>query len=170
MPNALDAWARRAALLPAALVEATPEATRAGAEVLEEAARAKLLAATGGDLRLSRVRSGKGAKVNLSVKTEGAGSRARSLVVPSGPVMLVEAKTRAHVQPFGYTYNRRVKKRGQRPVHIPGVGIFARVQHPGTRGKQPIARAFRDAVGDAGSAGVAVFAKTARQHLTGGTS
>lgn len=169
MPNAVGAWARRAATLPAALVDATPAATRAGAEVLETAARVNLLSATGGDLRLSRVRSGKGARVNLSVKTEGAGSGTRSLVVPTGPVMLVEAKTRAHVQPFGYTYNRRVQKRGRKPVHIPGVGVFARVQHPGTRGKRPIGRAFESASGDAGSAGVAVFAQAARQHLSGGS-
>jgi hypothetical protein len=166
--NELDAWARRAATLPAVFVNTTAEATRAGAEVLEAGARRNLLAATGGDLRLSRVRSGRGARVNLSVKTEGAGSRARSVVVPSGPVMLVEAATKAHRQPFAYTYNRRVMKRGGRPIHIPGVGIFARVQHPGTRGKQPIAKAFGQTAEDAGAAGLAVFARATRRHLTGG--
>jgi len=164
----LGDWARRVALLPAALVEATPRATRAGAEVLETAARGKLLAATGGDMRLSRVRSGKGARVNLSVRDEGAGSRARSVVVPTGPVMLVEAKTKAHMQPFVYTYNRRVKSRGgRRLMHIPGIGVFARVKHPGTKGKEPIAKAFRESADDAGAAGVAVFATAARRHLGG---
>lgn len=170
MVNELDAWARRAALLPAVLVNATPEATHAGAEVLEAGARRNLLAATGGDLRLSRVRSGRGARVDLEVRDEGAGSRARSVVVPTGPVMLIEARTKAHRQPFTYTYNRRVKKRGQRLIRIPGLGVFASVRHPGTRGKQPVARAFAQTGTDAGAAGVAVFAKAARQHLTGGTS
>lgn len=170
MANELDAWARRAATLPAVLVNTTAEATRAGAEVLEAGARRNLLAATGGDMRLSRVRSGRGAKVNLSVKSEGAGSRARAVVVPTGPVMLVEARTKPHRQPFAYTYNRRVMKRGQRPIRIPGRGIFARVDHPGTRGKQPIARAFGQTADDAGSAGLAVFAQAARRHLTGGSA
>ena len=168
MGNELDSWARRAALLPAALVGVTPDAVRASADVLEVEARAKLMAATGGDLRLSRVRSGRGAKVNLTVRTTGAGRSAQAAVVPTGPVMLVEQDTRRHRQPFVYTYNRRVQKRGgRRPIHIPGIGVFARVDHPGTRGKRPIANAFRDGAGHAGSAGVAVFAAATRRHMGG---
>jgi len=169
--NELDAWARRAALLPAALVDVTPDATRASAEVLETAVRANLLTATGGDLRLSRVRSGRGARINLSIKAEGAGRSARSIVVPTGPIMLVETDTKPHRQPFAYTYNRRVKARGRTGViRTPGVGrgVYARTQHPGTSGKRPVAKAFTSTHGDAGAAGVAVFATAARRHLTGG--
>jgi len=78
-------WAQRAATLPAVLVEATPRAVRQGGEVLESAARVNLLAATGGDMRLSRVRSGKGATVRLELKLLGSGSRSRAVVTRPGP-------------------------------------------------------------------------------------
>jgi len=166
--NELDSWARRAALLPAALVDATLPATRASAEVLEAAVRVNLMAATGGDLRLSRVRSGRGARIALSLKAEGAGRSARTVVVPTGPIMLVETDTKRHGQPFSYTYNRRVKKRGQRPIYVPGRGVFARVNHPGTKGKRPVGKAFASTRDAAGRAGVAVFATAAQRHLSGG--
>ena len=167
MSNELDSWARRAALLPAALVDATPEAVAESARVLERQANINLRAATGGDLVLSRVRSGKGARIETEVRVLGAGRSAQGVVVPTGPVMLVEQDTRGHRQPFVYTYNRRVKRRGRNPIYIPGRGSFARVNHPGTSGKRPIARAFATAGSNAGSAGVAVFAATARRHMGG---
>lgn len=169
MPNELDAWARRAALLPAALVDAQPDAVRASAEILEAEARVTLAVATGGDLRLSRVRSGKGARINLTVSVKGAGRSAEGVVTPTGPIMLIEGPTKRHRQPFAYTLNRRVKKRGTKPIHIPGVGVFARTNHPGTKGKAPVAKAFQRSHERAGVAGVAVFAAATRRHLTGGT-
>jgi len=169
--NELDSWARRAALLPAALVDATPEAVRSSAEVLEQAARVNLSVATGGDLRLSRVRSGKGAHINLSVAVRGAGRSAEGVVVPTGPIMLVEQATKRHAIPFVYTYNRRVKKRGNtKVIRIPGgvgTGYATRIVHPGTAGKRPVARAFEQAHEQAGVAGVAVFAAATRRHMGG---
>ncbi len=174
----LEDWARRAATLPAALVEATPRAVRTGAEVLERAARTNLTAATGGDLHLSRVRSGKGARVDLVVEVKGAGRSALGVVTPTGPVKLVEEATRAHRAPFQYLSARtggtrsysmaRRKVAGRRGfLYIPGVGYRAHARHPGTSGKQPIGRAFAAAGPDAGVAGVAVFAETARRHMKG---
>lgn len=167
MVNELEAWAQRAQNVPAALVFATPQAVRASAEVLEAEARLTIAEATGGDSRLSRVRSGKGARINLTVGVKGAGRSAQGVVTPTGPIMLIETKTKPHRQPFVYTLNRRVKKRGTKPIHIPGVGVFARVNHPGTKGKRPVARAFERAHREAGVAGVAVFAQTARRTLGG---
>lgn len=178
MTQTVQDWAARAATLPAALVEATPRAVRAGAEVLEHAARANVAQATGGDSRLSRVRSGKGAAIALRVRTVGTGSRTRAEVVPTGPIMLVERDTRRHREPFQYVSERtggrrsysmaRRRKAARSPLmNIPGIGWRRRVNHPGTKGKRPVQRAFRAAGDDAGRAGVLVFQQTVRRHLRG---
>ena len=184
----LDAWAARAAALPAALVNATPRAVRAGGVVLEQQATQNLRAATGGDLFLSRVRSGKGAAVGVQVRVAGSGSRSRALVTPTGPVSLVENDTRPHRQPFGYSgvagsggrrryatqgeelaaggTARRKRARRAGIIYIPGRGSFRGVNHPGTRGKHPVSRAFGQAAPEAGRAGAAVFTAAVRAHLT----
>jgi hypothetical protein len=166
--NPLDDYARRVALLPAALVEGTPAAVQAGARVFGRALERNLRVATGGDMRLSRVRSGRGATVSVDVKVLGAGRSARGEAVPKGPVMLIDQGSKAHRQPFVYTYNRRVKRRGAGPIRIPGVGIFARVSHPGTRGKRVVARSFAEAHEEAGAAGVAVFSSIVTEFLAQG--
>jgi hypothetical protein len=184
----VSVWARRAATLPAALVQATPRAVRAGGVVLEDQAERNLRTATGGDLRLSRVRSGKGARVGVQVRVVGAGSRSTAVVTPTGPVSLVEEDTRRHVEPFTYAGTtgaggrRRYATRGQRMasgdvasrrrarragvIYVPGYGPRTRVQHPGTRGKHPVRDAFREAAGSAGRAGGRVFADAIADHLT----
>jgi hypothetical protein len=170
-------WAQRAATLPAALVEATPRAVIAGSRVLDAQVRANVALATGGDMVLSRVRSGKGARVDTTVRLVGSGSRAQARVVPTGPIMLVERDTRRHQQPFTYagasgaggkrryTMNRRRGAVRARAMNIPGVGWRTKVSHPGTKGKEPVHRAFRTAGDDAGRAGMLVFQRTVREHL-----
>lgn len=181
MSDPLSAWAQRAALLPAALVEATPHAVTAAGEVLERQATANLRTASGGDLKLSRVRSGKGATIGVRLKSEGAGRAARSLVVPTGPVMLIEDRTKAHRLPFSYGLRRRYAMQGQELASggkarrrkakragflwIPGVGARQFADHPGTAGKRPVRKAFAERGQEAGQAGVAVFATAARRHL-----
>lgn len=181
MAQTVQGFAARAATLPAALVQATPRAVRAGGQVLEAASRANLLAASGGDMRLSRVRSGKGANLTLDLKVAGAGRSARALVTPGGPVMLVERPTRRHRQPFGYGTGRRYAMAGQTMangltarrrkayrqgfIFIPGVGSFARTEHPGTRGKFPVRNAFRDHHDAAGRSAALVFSTATRNHL-----
>jgi hypothetical protein len=141
-------WARRAATLPAALVQATPRAVRAGAGPLEDQARTNLRSASGGDLFLSRVRSGKGARVDVKVQTQGSGSGTRALVLPVGPVSLLENDTRAHREPFQYvaertggarrySMNRRRRAARRGVISIPGVGVRTYVRHRGTRGQHP---------------------------------
>jgi hypothetical protein len=172
----VSTWARRAATLPAVLVEGTPDAITAGARVLERQARVNLVGATGGDRRLSgvsslRARRGRGGtanrEVDVTVKIVGAGTRARALVVPRGPVSLVEGPTRAHRIPHAFTIKarRNVKRRA---VRIPGIGIFARVDHPGTRGKRPVERAFRTHSRRAADAGLHVFASIVTEYLEQG--
>lgn len=189
MTAELHAWARRAALLPGALVEATPAAVRAGGESLEGEVRTNVLAATGGDMKLSRVRSGKGATIRLETRVLGAGRSAQGVVVPTGPIMLVEGDTRAHREPFDYAGvlgaggRRRYATAGQllagggvarrkRAVRagvvvVPGYGPRSRVRHPGTTGKRPVARAFESGHELAGRAGVEVFAAATRRHMGG---
>jgi hypothetical protein len=170
-------WAQRAATLPAVLVQTTPRAVRAGATPLAEQARTNLRRASGGDLRLSRVRSGKGARVNVDIRLQGSGTGSRALVLPVGPVSLLENDTRRHTQPFqylsertggarSYSMTRRRKAVRQRVMVIPGIGVRTRVQHPGTRGTHPVGRAMVMAGREAGQAGVTVFARAIREHLT----
>lgn len=181
-------WADRAATLPAALVRATPPAVEISAGVLETAARAALLTASGGDGRLSRVRSGKGAKVDVRVSVRGTGSSAQGVVSPVGPVSLLESDTRPHRQPFGYSGTggsggrRRYATAGQQLagggtarrrrasragfIYVPGLGTFAGVKHPGTSGKRPMGRAFDTHHAEAGIAGLNVFTAAMASHLT----
>jgi hypothetical protein len=174
----VGSWARRAATLPAVLVDSTPPAVRAGAEVLEGAARANLLRATGGDMRLSRARSvaaarrgggGGGQRVDVRVKLVGAGKRAEAIVKPVGPVSLVEAPTRAHRIPRGYSpgYSMDRRRKAQRRgfIWIPGVGFRTGASHPGTRGKRPVRRAMESHSDEAGRAGLTVFATAVQRHL-----
>lgn len=176
MTQTVTEWAAKAATLPAALVEATPRAVRAGAGVLEAQTRANVAQATGGDMRLSRVRSGKGATIALRVRTVGSGSRTRAEVVPTGPIMLVERDTRAHASPrqslaqrtggrrsYSMARRRTASRRGF--LYIPGVGFRTSANHPGTKGKQPVKRAFRSSADEAGRAGVLVFRTAVRNHL-----
>jgi hypothetical protein len=187
MTTTVAAWAQRAATLPAALVEATPRAVKASGALLEDAARVKLLSATGGDMRLSRVRSGKGATVKLELKVLGSGSGARAVVNPTGPVMLLEDRTKPHRSPFRYSGTtgaggrrryatageqlasggtaRRKRSRGRGVLYIPGVGFRQFADHPGTRGKRPVRNAFHEHADEAGRAGLLVFTTATRNHL-----
>ena len=189
MTRTVQDWAARAATLPAALVEATPRAVIAGGRVLDAQVRANVAQATGGDMVLSRVRSGKGARVDTTVRLVGSGSRAQARVVPTGPIMLVERDTKRHQQPFRYAGTtgsagrRRYATAGEqlagggtarrrravraRAMNIPGVGWRMAVKHPGTAGKAPVHRAFRAAGDEAGRAGVLVFQRAVRDHLSG---
>jgi hypothetical protein len=182
MPDDAAALAAKLAALPAALVEATPRAVRAGGAVLETRVRANVAGATGGDMRLSRVRSGRGARISVDTAVVGAGSRAQARVTPTGPIMLVEEDTNPHRQPFQYGTGRRYAMAGELMANgmrarrgragrrgflfIPGVGFRAHARHPGTRGKHPVRDAFVQSGNDAGRAGVLVFQQAVRQVLT----
>lgn len=178
MAQTVQSWAARAATLPAALVEATPRAVRAGGAVFETAMRANIDAATGGDSRLSRVRSGRGASIRVDLDVRGAGSRTEAVVTPRGPIMLVERDTRAHREPFQYlnartggrrSYSMARRRTAQRAgfLWIPGVGFRSRARHPGTRGKHPVERAFTSRSDEAARAGLLVFRLATHDHLKG---
>jgi hypothetical protein len=170
----------RLVALPTALVEATPRAVRAGGDVLADRVRSNVASATGGDSRLSRVRSGRGAAIGTDLDVEGAGSRARATVTPTGPIMLVEEDTSPHRQPFAYSgryamagertadgYRARRGRAGRRGfLFIPGIGFRARASHPGTRGKHPVRNAFTESGDDAGKAGALIFQRAVRDAMS----
>jgi hypothetical protein len=175
-----EEFARRLALLPAVLVQATPDAVAEAGRVLEREAESNLRAATGGDLRLSRVRSGRGATVGVEINVVGAGGRASARVTGTGPVLLVEDDTRRHRQPFQYsgrytigagqvtrrgTAAKRLRAKRKGFIYIPGVGFRQSVNHPGTKGKRPITKAFESDADAAGDRGLDVFARAIRAHL-----
>jgi hypothetical protein len=108
----------------------------------------------------------------VRVRAAGTGSRARAEVVPTGPIMLVEEDTRRHRQPFqygtgrAYSMNRRRSASRRGFIYMPGIGYRANVNHPGTRGKRPVRRAFQSSADDAGRAGLLVFQRAVRDHLS----
>lgn len=176
MTQTVQEWAARAATLPAALVDATPRAVTESARVLDRQVTTNLRADTGGDMRLSRVRSGKGAQITTRVRTVGSGSRTRAQVVPGGPIMLIEGDTAKHKLPRqtlaqrtggtrSYSMARRRKAARVGYLNIPGIGFRMSANHPGTTGKRPVRRAFQTAGDDAGRAGVLVFQAAVRAHL-----
>lgn len=187
MPDDAAAVAARLAALPAALVHATPQAVRAGGVVLEQRVRANVASTTGGDSRLSRVRSGRGASIRVDLTVTGAGGNASARVIPSGPIMLVEEDTNPHRSPFQYlgtsgtsgrryatagqlmadgvTRARRRRAERQGFLFIPGVGFRAAAKHPGTKGRHPVRDAFTQSGEDAGRAGMEVFTRAVRDAL-----
>lgn len=93
----------------------------------------------------------KGAKVG--VRYDLAGKTA--LVRATGPFQLIENATKAHRIPR--TRGTRARKRY---VVIPGVGVRAWANHPGTKGKHPWAKGVAAAIPIAEKAGGIALAQT----------
>jgi hypothetical protein len=92
--------------------------------------------------------------------------------------MLVEDDTKAHPIRFrnlaqrtggqrNYSMARRRSASRRGFLYIPGVGYRTDAQHPGTKGKRPVRRAFQSSADEAGKAGLIVFQKAVRSHLAG---
>lgn len=74
----------------------------------------------------------KGAKVGVRYDF---GGRSTALVRATGPFQLIERDTKAHRIP-----KERGARARKRVVVIPGVGVRAWADHPGTKGKHPWAK------------------------------
>ena len=74
----------------------------------------------------------RGAKLDVGYTVIGAGTSAQSLVYARGPWQLIERDTAAHRIPREKTGRGR-----RRYAVIPGVGVRAWAQHPGTKGQHP---------------------------------
>lgn len=90
----------------------------------------------GGDLTLSRVRSGKGAKIGARYDFT---PDANVIVKATGPVPLIANPSEPHVIP------RQNARRARRRLLLRDGGIRSVVGHPGTRGKDTWNRGRRDA-------------------------
>jgi hypothetical protein len=82
----------------------------------------------GGDLRLSRVRSGKGAAIGARYDLSGTGRQSSAEVKATGPVPLLANPSKAHQIPRRNARRRKV-------LNIPGIGVRASANHRGTKGK-----------------------------------
>ncbi len=81
----------------------------------------------GGDLRLGRVRSGKGAAIGVRYDLIGTGRNVSAEVKATGPVPLLANPIPAHRIPKA--------SRRRKVLAIPGIGVRASANHPGTKGK-----------------------------------
>jgi hypothetical protein len=100
---------------------------KAAAQAAKEAQLETMTGDAGGDLRLSRVRSGRGAKIGASYSVRQTGDKFTAEVKATGPLPLLANPIPAHAMPK--------KGRRRKVLAIPGVGVRASAQHPGTKGK-----------------------------------
>lgn len=99
---------------------------RAAANAAKDAQLVVMRGDAGGDLTLSRVRSGKGAKIGARYDFSPDGN---VLVKATGPVQLIANPSRPH--PIPRARGRRARKR----LVLRDGGVRLIVNHPGTRGK-----------------------------------
>jgi hypothetical protein len=78
------------------------------------------------NLRLNVGKRGK----KIGVSYQPGASSGTAVIRATGPVQLIESATKPHRIP-------RERRRGRRVVVIPGLGVRAWANHPGTRGKHP---------------------------------
>jgi len=100
------------------------EMLRAGAMAAKREQLDVMRTDAGGDLILSRVRSGKGARIGVSF-TVGPHE---AIVKATGPLPLLANPIPAHTIP-------KAGRRRRKVLAIPGIGPRASAQHPGTKGK-----------------------------------
>lgn len=121
--------------LQAGLAGAQREGVRAGALLVTNSVRRELRSAAPSG-RLSGV-GRRGAKVSVGFDAPKSLTNPVALVRMRGPAHLIENPTKPHV-----ITPRRGRRGGKRAVVTPA-GPRARVQHPGTKGKQPWAKGVR---------------------------
>jgi hypothetical protein len=112
---------KRVNRIDAAITKGRKDVLRAGGLAAKVEQLKVLSADSGGDLRLSRVRSGKGAKIGARYDITGD----TGTVKATGPVQLLANRTKAH----------RIPKKANKLIVIPGIGVRAYADHPGTSGK-----------------------------------
>ena len=114
---------RRADKIDRAIKTHESEMLRAGAMAAKGAQLDVMKVDAGGDLTLSRVRSGRGAKVGVSFTLTPHSATVKA----TGPLPLLANPIPPHAIPK--------KGRRRKVLAIPGIGVRASAQHPGTKGK-----------------------------------
>lgn len=110
-----------------------------------------------GTSRLRGVGRG-GAAVGVRYRISTTSGAPSSLVTATGPVHLLERDTAPHdIEP------KPRRRRSGRTGIATAYGVFARVRHPGTRGKHPFENGVRAAVPEAHRALAGSFRSTMRE-------
>lgn len=124
-----EEWARRANGFAGGLQETQRKAVGAAAFAAKKEIATEVRKVVGADMRLTGVGK-RGAKLSVYYNVVGYKNPTATIAM-RGPVHLVERPTKPHRVP-------RVRKRGRkRVVVIPGVGVRASANHPGTHGQYP---------------------------------
>lgn len=112
---------KRAQAIDSAIKRGSRDITLAGAKAAKEAQLEVMKADAGGDLTLSRVRSGRGAKIGarFTLRADTAD------ITATGPIPLIANPIGAH----------RIPKSSRKVISMPGIGVRRWANHPGTRGK-----------------------------------
>ena len=97
----------------------------------------------------------------IGVSYDPGHSSGTAVVRATGPVHLIESNTKPHRIPKERSRGRR------RLVVIPGVGVRAWANHPGTRGKHPWAKGVAIAVPKVPKIVDAELDRTLREHFGG---
>jgi hypothetical protein len=118
---------RRVDKIETAIDKSARESVRLAAQAAKGIQLDVMKSDAGGDLKLSRVRSGKGAAIGARYDLRGMGRESTAGVKATGPVPLIANPSKAHAIPK--------KGRRRKVLAIPGIGVRASVQHPGTKGK-----------------------------------
>lgn len=82
----------------------------------------------------------KGAKVGVRYDNPAPH---KAVVRMTGPAHLLESDTKSHRIPRSQVGRGRVRRANTKKIFIPGVGVRAYANHPGTRGKHPWAKGIR---------------------------
>lgn len=80
----------------------------------------------------------KGRKIGVRYQVTHGEAGSSALVFATGPFQLIERDTKAHRIP-------RERGKKKRYVVIPGVGVRASANHPGTKGKHPFEKGVAEA-------------------------
>jgi len=119
---------RRLDKIEQAIEQSAHSSMRQAAVVAKDAQLEQMRTDAGGDLRLSRVRSGKGAAIGARYNLSGVGTTTTAEVSATGPLPLLTNPMPPHRIP-------KTGGRRRKPLVIPGVGVRASAEHPGTKGK-----------------------------------
>lgn len=131
----LPQLARQMSDLPGQIRAQSRVAVNASALTITNTLREQIRAASGGDMRLSGVGRRGGTRVGARYDVKGT-DNPTALIRATGPLHLVENPTSPHVIPKQGATRGRGRNKRARVVVVNG-RVFARVNHPGTRGKQP---------------------------------
>jgi hypothetical protein len=119
---------RRVEKIERAIDTGARDIIRQAAQEAKDAQLDTLRRDAGGDLRLSGV-GRRGAAIGARYDLRGQGRTTTAEVKATGPVPLLANPTKPHRIP------RQGGRRRRRVIAIPGVGVRAWANHPGTRGK-----------------------------------